>query len=355
MTTIEQQFQGDGSPGSMQHKRTNTNKSGNSLSFYQPQLTPVPEFIAVKSKFDAEFRRFVITFKNGKPMTFDELRTLLEKVHHLEEIPFIISYTSNSGDTLPITNDENFRKSYESAKPTLKILIQRKGESLHERYGYGMDTLDRKRKGISMILPVTPKPQRLYSISNPADFRQVSAIIDVDIIPDTLRRIRISKHGNNDRALGFYIRNGKTVRISNQNVIHTNGIFISRLLEGGLAESTGLLAVNDEVLEVNGISVDGKNLDQVTDMMVANAENLIITVKPAHQTNVINRNDNNYNSNRTNSNSSFSVGEMHENKNNKSGEYNIIHKKTKEDSSDSSDDEMFEYDSTLHQNNGGRR
>lgn len=33
------------------------------------------------------------------------------------------------------------------------------------------------------------------------------------------------------------------------------GIFISRLVPGGLAESTGLLAVNDEVLEVNGIEV----------------------------------------------------------------------------------------------------
>jgi hypothetical protein len=30
-----------------------------------------------------------------------------------------------------------------------------------------------------------------------------------------------------------------------------------------LAESTGLLAVNDEVLEVNGIEVNGKTLDQV--------------------------------------------------------------------------------------------
>uniref|UniRef100_A0A0N5BG09 PDZ domain-containing protein n=1 Tax=Strongyloides papillosus TaxID=174720 RepID=A0A0N5BG09_STREA len=354
MTSVEN-FQSDGSPGSMQYKRTNTNKSGNSLTYYQPQLPPVPEFIAVKSKFDAEFRRFIITFKNGKAMTYEELRSLLEEVHHLQEIPFIISYTSNSGDTLPITNDENFRKSYESAKPSLKILIQRKGESLHERYGYGMDTLDRKRKGISSILAVTPKPQRLYSISNPADFRQVSAIIDVDIIPDTLRRIRISKHGNNDRALGFYIRNGKTVRISNQNVIHTNGIFISRLLEGGLAESTGLLAVNDEVLEVNGISVDGKNLDQVTDMMVANAENLILTVKPAHQTSVTNRNDSSYNTNRTNSNSSFSVGEMHESKNNKSGEYTIIHRKNKDDDTDSSDDEMFEYDATVKNSNGGKR
>jgi len=35
------------------------------------------------------------------------------------------------------------------------------------------------------------------------------------------------------------------------------------LVPGGLAESTGLLAVNDEVLEVNGIEVVGKTLDQV--------------------------------------------------------------------------------------------
>lgn len=62
-------------------------------------------------------------------------------------------------------------------------------------------------------------------------------------------------------------------------------IFISRLVSGGLAESTGLLAVNDEVLEVNGISVQGKLLDQVTDMMVANSSNLILTVKPANQRN----------------------------------------------------------------------
>lgn len=42
------------------------------------------------------------------------------------------------------------------------------------------------------------------------------------------------------------------------------GIFISRLVPGGLAEGTGLLAVNDEVLEVNGIEVAGKSLDQVS-------------------------------------------------------------------------------------------
>ena len=45
--------------------------------------------------------------------------------------------------------------------------------------------------------------------------------------------------------------------------------------------------MNDEVLEVNGIEVTGKSLDQVTDMMVANSSNLIITVKPVNQTNTL--------------------------------------------------------------------
>lgn len=38
-------------------------------------------------------------------------------------------------------------------------------------------------------------------------------------------------------------------------MVKVPGIFISRMMPDGLAESTGLLAVNDEVLEVNGIEV----------------------------------------------------------------------------------------------------
>lgn len=53
------------------------------------------------------------------------------------------------------------------------------------------------------------------------------------------------------------------MRVSTSGVEKVPGIFISRLVPGGLAESTGLLAVNDEVLEVNGIEVVGKTLDQV--------------------------------------------------------------------------------------------
>lgn len=90
----------------------------------------------------------------------------------------------------------------------------------------------------------------------------MSAIIDVDILPETCRRVRLLKHGS-DKPLGFYIRDGTSVRVTPSGLEKMPGIFISRLVPGGLAESTGLLAVNDEVLEVNGIEVAGKTLDQV--------------------------------------------------------------------------------------------
>ena len=122
------------------------------------------------------------------------------------------------------------------------------------------------------------------AISTPQDFRRVSAIVDVDVLPETQRRVKLLKH-NTDKPLGFYIRDGTSVRVTPNGLERVPGIFISRLVPGGLAESTGLLAVNDEVLEVNGIDVSGKTLDQVTDMMIANSHNLIITVKPANQLN----------------------------------------------------------------------
>jgi partitioning defective protein 6 len=74
--------------------------------------------------------------------------------------------------------------------------------------------------------------------------------------------VRLLKHGS-DKPLGFYIRDGTSVRVTPAGLEKVPGIFISRLVPGGLAESTGLLAVNDEVLEVNGIEVNGKTLDQV--------------------------------------------------------------------------------------------
>ncbi|CAG7834082.1 unnamed protein product [Allacma fusca] len=234
--------------------------------------------VEVKSKFEAEFRRFSVE-RLARP-TFEEFRTLLEKLHHVEDIPFLISYTDpKDGDLLPINNDDNFSLALQNARPLLRILLQRKGNSQTDLNG----SHNKNRTLISSLLtPRQKTSQHPLTISNPQDFRQVSAIIDVDIVPETCRRVKLLKHQNSDKPLGFYIRDGTSIRVTPQGLEKVPGIFISRLVPGGLAESTGLLGVNDEVLEVNGIEVAGKTLDQVTDMMVANSSNLIITVRPAN-------------------------------------------------------------------------
>jgi len=175
------------------------------------------------------------------------------------------------------------------------------GESILEYSGYGSSARRRPRRPcggvISRLLrdtadmagcPTTatvadPSPPMLLqpSIGPPLDFRRVSAVVDVDVVPPTQRRVQLMRSADDRRPLGFFIRDA--VRPGRHDHVGSDGIFISRLVPGGLAAGTGLLAVNDEVLEVNGIDVAGKTLDQVTDMMIANSACLMITIRPFNQ------------------------------------------------------------------------
>ncbi|NXX83143.1 PAR6A protein, partial [Urocolius indicus] len=230
-------------------------------------------------QFDAEFRRFAM--KRSGAGSFQEFYRLLQTVHQIPRLDVLLGYTDVHGDLLPINNDDNYHKALSSANPLLRVIIQKKAES--EAGGvFASNSLQRKRKGLLRPAQCRAKPGLLIGL--PQDFRQISSIIDVDILPESHRRVRLHKHGS-DKPLGFYIRDGVSVRVAPHGVEKVPGVFISRLVKGGLAESTGLLAVSDEILEVNGIDVAGKSLDQVTDMMVANSHNLVITVKPANQRN----------------------------------------------------------------------
>ncbi|XP_056130003.1 partitioning defective 6 homolog beta [Lampris incognitus] len=239
--------------------------------------------VEVKSKFGAEFRRF--SLDRSKPGRFDEFYGLLQHVHRIPNVELLVGYADVHGDLLPINNDDNYHKAISTASPLLRLFLQRKEEADYS--AFCTDSLTRKKNTVLsavLLRPDATKKKPPVIISLPRDFRPVSSIIDVDILPETHRRVRLYKHGQ-EKPLGFYIRDGSSVRVTPQGLEKVPGIFISRMVPGGLAESTGLLAVNDEVLEVNGIEVAGKSLDQVTDMMIANSHNLIVTVKPANQRN----------------------------------------------------------------------
>nr|XP_055158887.1 partitioning defective 6 homolog gamma [Nyctereutes procyonoides]XP_055189017.1 partitioning defective 6 homolog gamma-like [Nyctereutes procyonoides] len=250
-------------------------------SFHKSQILRFYDCSAVevKSKFGAEFRRF--SLDRHKPGKFEDFYKLVVHTHHIANTDVTIGYADVHGDLLPINNDDNFCKAVSSANPLLRVFIQKREEAEHGSFGAG--SLSRRRKALA-LREDGPRRRPHLHIGLPHDFRPVSSIIDVDILPETHRRVRLYRHGC-QKPLGFYIRDGTSVRVAPQGLEKVPGIFISRMVPGGLAESTGLLAVDDEVLEVNGIEVAGKTLDQVTDMMIANSHNLIVTVKPANQRN----------------------------------------------------------------------
>ncbi|KAG9275957.1 hypothetical protein AMEX_G8203 [Astyanax mexicanus] len=237
--------------------------------------------LEVKSKFGAEFRRFSVD--RYEPGLFKDFLQLLLCLHHLRHVEIFISYADVHGDLLPINNDENFCRAVSKAQSLLRIFIQHREEI--DQDAVRTDAVKRQRKSSAAASRGEVSRRRpQVQIGLPQNFRPISSIIDVDILPKCHRRVRLYSQGTN-RPLGIYIRDGTTVRVTPNGLEKVPGIFISRLVPGGLAQSTGLLAINDQVLEVNGIDVMGKSLDQVTDMMVANSYNLIITVKPANQLN----------------------------------------------------------------------
>ncbi|GMT11169.1 hypothetical protein PFISCL1PPCAC_2466 [Pristionchus fissidentatus] len=225
--------------------------------------------LQIKSKLGGEFRRYTITFSGEEKPCFNIFATRLFCLHNLDtpelQDGITFEYTDvTDGTHLPINSDDTLKVAVDSRPSLLRVFLQRRGESAEQQHGYGM-TAEKLREA-----------KKRPSISAPSDFRRVSAIVDADRLPITLRRVQLCKYKSN-LPLGFYIRDG----ISYRSGFAQPGIFISRLVDHGIAASTNLLHPHDEILEVNGIDVTEKTLDQVTDIMIANSYNLLLTVRPA--------------------------------------------------------------------------
>lgn len=253
---------------------TNSNESNggsaavrtNSIALYNPAL------IEVKSRFYNDIRRY--TIEKDHVSSLEDFLSILITIHRIPEKSVLISYTDPiEKDELPITNNNNLQKAISTSKSMLRVQLYKETDA---------DMMYQK------LSKQQEKKMSVLQISAPKEFRQVSSVIDADTLPQWKRRVKLIKHAS-DKPLGFYIRDGSNVTVTDAGIEKKPGIFISRLLPGGLADSTGLLSVGDEVLEVNNISLEGKSLDQVTDMMIANAQNLIITVKPTPQPKQIQR------------------------------------------------------------------
>ncbi len=177
-----------------QHYRTGSQGSGGHSHSHSRSNSRAPQegFIEVKSKFDAEFRRF--SLDRSKYTTFEQFEQLLESIHlgggnaNRDGVtPFVISYTDpKDNDQLPINNTDNYLRALQASKPLLRLVVQRQGEfddtlggTLGGYGGLGVSGLhDRTNHNKSIFNSVlgggTPKqPKTAISISRPSEFRQV--------------------------------------------------------------------------------------------------------------------------------------------------------------------------------------
>lgn len=54
-----------------------------------------------------------------------------------------------------------------------------------------------------------------------------------------------------------------------------DSVIISRIVRGGAAERSGLLSEGDEILDINGIEIRGKDVNQVFDILVSSMQHLV--------------------------------------------------------------------------------
>ena len=134
-------------------------------------------FVEIKSKFDAEFRRF--SLDGAKYATFESFQDLLGQVHLLKvegQTDFHVFYVDpKDNDLLPITNTDNYRRALQIARPLLRLVIQRQGEC--EQNYYRRNVVGGMGGGSSFMTSMlggTPKPHKsIIPISKPTEFRQV--------------------------------------------------------------------------------------------------------------------------------------------------------------------------------------
>ena len=84
-------------------------------------------------------------------------------------------------------------------------------------------------------------------------------------LPSMIYDLRITSYLQiNDNNLEVYVTQGATIKAEEG----TGRILIARVMHGGAADRSGLISCGDEVIEVNGINVEGKTPNDVLKILV---------------------------------------------------------------------------------------
>ncbi|KAJ3606144.1 hypothetical protein NHX12_025665, partial [Muraenolepis orangiensis] len=136
--------------------------------------------------------------------------------------------------------------------------VQRILQSSHQKEGAELQAL-----------LTAPHVQALMQAHDGVAVQEMEAEPDFQYPGETVKLVQLEK--TPDTPLGATVRNDM------------DSVVVSRLVKGGAAERSGLLAEGDEILEINGVSVRGKHINDVHDLIQQMHGTLTFLLIPSSQ------------------------------------------------------------------------
>ncbi|KAE8286667.1 MAGUK p55 subfamily member 5-A MAGUK family factor Nagie oko protein [Larimichthys crocea] len=127
------------------------------------------------------------------------------------------------------------------------------------------------KEGLELrALLTNPHLQALMQAHDSVAVQEMQAEENVtQYLGETVKLVRLEKA--RDTPLGATVRNDM------------DSVVVSRVVKGGAAESSGLLSEGDEILEINGISIRGKHVNEVHDLLQQMYGTLTFLLIPSSQ------------------------------------------------------------------------
>uniref|UniRef100_A0A3B3YKG2 Protein PALS1 n=1 Tax=Poecilia mexicana TaxID=48701 RepID=A0A3B3YKG2_9TELE len=171
--------------------------------------------------------------------------TCLDPVVELEELLQVLKWVQHS------LSDS---QSQQDVEAVTQLLAKEEFRNAYTIYS----VLSQQTNRISPTSPLTVQAQDLCqeALMQAHDSVAVQEIAEESVtqyLGETVKLVRLQKA--RDTPLGATVRNDM------------DNVVVSRVVKGGAAERSGLLSEGDEILEINGIPIRGKHINEVHDLL----------------------------------------------------------------------------------------
>ncbi|XP_042359145.1 MAGUK p55 subfamily member 5b isoform X1 [Plectropomus leopardus] len=127
-----------------------------------------------------------------------------------------------------------------------------------------------QKEGLELkALLTNPHLQALMQAHDSVAGQEIAEENVTQYLGETVKLVRLEKA--RDTPLGATVRNDM------------DSVVVSRVVKGGAAERSGLLSEGDEILEINGISIRGKHVNEVHDLLQQMQGTLTFLLIPSSQ------------------------------------------------------------------------